>query len=109
MRFSNFFFETVETINGKRQSRRLRTSFIFLCGFSFIPLGIYLVVAHEMLFGVTLVILLAPCFLLYPIIRFFFFGGKDSVAAVVTTVVVEEVTKGVITNAIKNASEKNRK
>lgn len=109
MGFVNFFLETVETINGKKQFRRVKTSFILLCGFSFIPLGSYLFVAHEMMFGGTLVIFLAPCFLLYPIIRFFFFGGKDSVAAVVTTVVVEEVTKGIITDIIKDASEKNRK
>lgn len=91
MGFVNFFLETVETINGRKQSRRVKTSFILLFGFSFIPLGIYLFFAQEMMFGAALVTLLAPCFLLYPIIRFFFFGGKDSVAAVVTTVVVEEV------------------
>ncbi len=109
MGFVDFFLETVETINGRKQSRRVKTSFIVLCGFSFIPLGIYLFVAHEMMFGGTLVTLLAPCFLLYPIIRFFFFGGKDSVAAVVTTVVVEEVTKGVIKDIIRDASKENRK
>ena len=59
-----------------------------------------------MMFGGTLVTLLAPCFLLYPMIRFFFFGGKDSVAAVVTTVVVEEVTKGIIKDVLKDKSKK---
>ena len=108
MRISNIFLETVETINGKRQSRRLKTSFILLCGFSFIPLGLYLFIAHEMLFGATLVTLLAPCFLLYPIIRFFFFGGRDSVAAVVTTVVVEEIAKGVISDLAKDKSKKKK-
>jgi hypothetical protein len=98
-------FETVETINGKRKIRRVKTSFIMSCGISFIPLGLYLVIAHEMLFGATLVILFSPCFILYPIIRFFCFGGKDSVAAVVTTVVVEEVTK----SALKDAFSENKK
>ena len=98
-------FETIETFNGNRKIRRVKTSFIICCGILFIPLGLYLVIAHEMLFGVTFVILFAPCFILYPIIRFFCFGGKDSVAAVVTTVVVEEVTK----NALKNAFSENKK
>jgi len=109
MNFLDIFFETVETLNGKKQSKRIKTSFILLCGFSFIPLGIYLLVAHEMMLGGTLVTLLAPCFLIYPIIRFFFFGGKDSVAAVVTTVVVEEVTKGVIKDIVKDTTKENRK
>jgi hypothetical protein len=109
MNFLDIFFETVETLNGKKQSKRIKTSFILLCGFSFIPLGIYLLVAHEMMLGGTLVTLLAPCFLIYPIIRFFFFGGKDSVAAVVTTVVVEEVTKGVIKDIVTDTTKENRK
>ena len=101
-------FETVKTINGNREIRRLKTSIILLLGFSFIPIGIYLLVAFEMMLGATLIIFLSPCFLLYPIIRFFVSGGKDSVAAVVTTVVVEEVVKSQIKGAYKKSQEKKK-
>ena len=77
-------------------------------GLSFIPLGIYLIIEFEMLIGLALIILLSPCFLLYPIIRFFVFGGKDSVAAVVTTVVVEEVIKSKIKDTYKKSQKKKR-
>ena len=101
-------FETVKTINDNREIRRLKTSVILLVGLSFIPLGIYLIIEFEMLIGLALIILLSPCFLLYPIIRFFVFGGKDSVAAVVTTVVVEEVIKSKIKDAGKKSQNKKR-
>ena len=104
--FSEIFLETVETLNGRSRVRRVKTSFILVCGLSFMPLGVYLFIAYEMMFGGTLVMFLAPCFLIYPIIRFFFFGGKNSVAAVVTTVVVEEVTKGIIKDVLKDKSKK---
>ena len=89
--------ETVKTVNGKRAITRVRTSVILIVGFSVIPLGIYLLIAYEMLFGLTLILFFAPCFILYPLIRFFISGGKDSVAAVV----VEEVTKATIINQVK--------
>ena len=100
--------ETVKTINGNREIRRLKTSVILLVGLSFIPLGIYLLIEFDMFFGATLIIFLSPCFLLYPIIRFFVFGGKDSIAAVVTTVVVEEVTKSKIKDTYKKNQNKNK-
>ena len=100
--------ETVKTINGNREIRRVKTSVILLLGISFIPLGLYLLIKFEMFFGATLIIFLSPCFLLYPIIRFFVSGGKDSVAAVVTTVVVEEVIKSQIKGAYKKSQEKKR-
>tara|TARA_B100001063_G_C16287308_1_gene322129 strand:- start:81 stop:410 length:330 start_codon:yes stop_codon:yes gene_type:complete len=93
--------ETVKTVNGKRAITRVRTSVILIVGFSVIPLGIYLLIAYEMLFWLTLILFFAPCFILYPLIRFFISGGKDSVAAVVATVVVEEVTKATIMNQVK--------
>jgi len=108
MTMSEVFLETVETINGKKRFRRLKTSFILSCGFLFIPIGLYLVLAWEIMFGGTLVVLLAPCFLLYPAIRFFLFGGKDSVAAVVTTVVVEEITKAKIKDVFKERHDKRK-
>ena len=95
--------ETVKTLNEKQEIRRVKTSVILTLGVSFIPLGLYLLIKFEMLFGATLIILLAPCFLLYPIIRFFVSGGRDSVAAVVTTVVVEEVIKSQIKGAYKKS------
>jgi|TARA_B110000908_G_C9836901_1_gene263880 hypothetical protein len=100
--------ETVKTINGNREIRRLKTSVILLVGLSFIPLGIYLLIEFDMFFGATLIIFLSPCFLLYPIIRFFVFGGKDSIAAVVTTVVVEEVIKSKIKDTYKKNQNKNK-
>ena len=102
------FLETVKTLNGKQEIRRLKTSVILTLGFSFFPLGLYLLIKFEMMFGATLIIFLAPCFLLYPIIRFFVSGGKDSVAAVVTTVVVEEVLKSQIKGAYKNSQDKKK-
>ena len=93
--------ETVKTANEKREITRVKTSVILIVGFSFIPLGIYLLIAHEMLFGLTLILFFAPCFILYPLVRFFISGGKDSVVAVVATVVVEEVTKATIMNQVK--------
>ena len=101
-------FETVETINGNRKIRRVKTSFIVLCGISFLPLGIYLIL-NEIYFGATLIVLLAPCFILYPIIRFFCFGGKDSVAAVVTTVVVEELTKSTLKDVFSRNKKRRRR
>jgi hypothetical protein len=98
-------FETVKTINDNREIRRLKTSVILFVGLSFIPIGIYLFIEFEMLIGAALIILLSPCFLLYPIIRFFVFGGKDSVVAVVTMAVVEEVVK----SKIKDTSKKSGK
>ena len=108
MHISDIFCETIETLNGKRQVRRLRTPFILTCGVLFIPLGIFLF-SQEIYFGGTLVTFAAPCFLLYPAVRLIFFGGKDSVAGVITTVVIEEVTKAAITGAFKDKSRrKNR-
>ena len=108
MQLSDVFYETVKTLNGKRQVRRLKTSFILTCGILFIPLGIFLV-SQEIWFGATLVILAAPCFLIYPAVRLLFFGGKDSVAGVVTTVVIEEATKAMIKDSFKKRERKKRK
>ena len=98
-------YENIETINGKRKIRRIKTSFILLMSVLSFIIGIYLV-NNEILFGATLILFIFPCLLLYPLIRFFIFGGKDSVAGVVTTVIVEEVTKGVIRNVIQNKNKK---
>ena len=101
-------FETVKTINDKREIRRVKTSVILILGFSFIPLGLYLLIKYEMPLGAILILTLSPCFLLYPIIRFLVSGGKDSVAAVVTTVVVEEVIKSQLKSSYKKSQKKNK-
>lgn len=63
---------------------------------------------NQYMVGGFLVLTLAPCLLLYPLIRLLF-GGRDSVGAVITTAVVEEVVKGEIFNAIERSSRKKRR
>ena len=106
MKPENFVFEHAATFNGKARVRRVRTSLILTLGFAFIPLGIYLIFKGTLAGGFILMTL-APCFLLYPTIRFFF-GGKDSVAGVVTTVVVEEVTKSALMRSMDKSKTKKR-
>jgi hypothetical protein len=85
--------ETVEALNGTKITRLKSSLFYWAALISFVS-GIYLII-QKVMFGGVLIIILAPCFLLYPLIRFLF-GGKDSAAAVVATVVVEEVLKSEI-------------
>ena len=101
-------FETIETFNGSKKIRRLKTSVILIIGVLCLIFGIYLVIIEKFI-GITFILFLFPCFIIYPIIRFFLFGGKDSIAGVVTTVVVEEVTKGIITSAINKGNKKRRR
>lgn len=99
---SAWLYETVEAVTGRRVTR-LRSSIFYLGGLASFIVGILLIL-NEQLGGGGLVLFLAPCLLLYPVVRFLF-GGKDSVAAAVTTVVVEEVLK----NEIRKAANKKRK
>lgn len=99
-------YEIVETINGKRKIKRIKTSSILILSLLCLLSGIVLI-ANEIIFGATLVLFFFPCLLLYPLIRFFFFGGKDSIVGVVTTVVIEEVAKGVIADTISRKKKKN--
>ena len=101
-------FETVHTIKGNRLIRRIKTSFLVLCGFLCLPIGIYLLLYRGLIFGGTLVVFMAPCLLLYPAIRFFFFGGRDSIAAVVTTVIVEEVSKSAVKDFFKDSPNRKK-
>ena len=87
-------------------SNRLRASVVYWGALISVVLGIVLIV-NEVLAGGFLVLTLAPCLLLYPLIRFLF-GGKDSVAAAVTTVIVEELLKSEITKTIEKRSKKRR-
>jgi len=98
-------YETVKTINGKREIRRIKTSIIILAGLACFCLGVYLVI-QEIMLGGALILTVSPCLLLYPLIRFIFFGGNDSTAAVVTTVVVEEAAKYLLKESFKDKKKK---
>ena len=104
MRFERLIFEHAYTLNGRAPVRRVRTSLILILGLAFIPLGFYLISIRFPGSGIILMTL-APCFLLYPTIRFLF-GGKDSVAAAITTVVVEEVTKTALMGSLDKGKKK---
>ncbi len=104
MRLERLIFEHGETFNGAKSDRRVRTSLILTIGIAFVPLGIYLIF-NDVLAGGFILMTLAPCFLIYPTIRFFF-GGKDSVAAVVSTVVVEEITKHLLQRSFDKRKNK---
>lgn len=107
MRFEKLIFEHAYTFNGMTPVRRVRTSLILILGLAFFPLGFYLI-SNRFWGGGFIVMTLAPCFLLYPTIRFFF-GGKDSVAAVITTVVVEEVTKRALMGSFDKSKKKKQR
>lgn len=95
--------ETVKTLNGNTVTR-VKSSVFFWAAFVAFSVGVYLL-TQEIYVGASLIITLAPCLLLYPLIRLLF-GGKDSVAAVVTTVVVEEVVKSKVINALEKKKRK---
>ena len=95
--------ETVKTLNGNIVTR-VKSSVFFWAAFLAFAVGVYLL-TQEVYVGASLIITLAPCLLLYPLIRLLF-GGKDSVAAVVTTVVVEEVVKSKVINALEKKKRK---
>ena len=83
----------------------MKTPTILMTGVLSIILGFVLVIKYESTVGIFLILFVAPCLFLYPVIRFLFFGGKDSLAAVVTTVVTEEVIKA----TVKKKIEKHKK
>jgi hypothetical protein len=103
---SSWPYETVHMVTGNHVTRLRSTLFYWGAAASFIT-GIILL-SNELLVGGFLALTLAPCLLLYPLIRFLF-GGKDSIAAAVTTVVVEEVLKGEIQKAADKLSRKRRR
>lgn len=86
----------------------MRSSTIWLGALGSSVLGIILIVEHKIGFGLFLLLFLAPCLFLYPVIRSIFFGGRDSVAAAITTVLTEEVIKAGIKNKIENRHRKKR-
>ena len=106
---TNKFLEKVENMNTGEITTRFKTSFIITCGFLLIPTGFILFVIDSLylrILGVVLIIS-APGFLLYPLIRFLFFGGKDSIAVVSATVVAEQVLLGaLVASSTKNKDKK---
>ena len=105
---TSWFFETVETINGKKRIKRAKSYIFIWASIMCIPLGIYLIV-NKTFFGAFLVLTLCPFLLLYPLVRFLFFGGKDSFAAVVTTAVVEEGLKRMISDSFEKKTSNHKK
>ena len=101
----DIFFETVQSLNGKRIFERVKISIFIYSSFASLGIGIWMLI-DEILFGLFFVTVLFPCLLIYPLIRGIFFGGKDSAAAVVTTVIVEEVTKAGIRYAVDKHQKK---
>lgn len=83
---------------------RLRSSLFYWSGLVAFISGIVLL-GKDVMAGGFLVLTLAPCLLLYPLIRFLF-GGNGGVVPAITTVVVEEVLKH---NAIERLSGKARR
>jgi hypothetical protein len=95
-------YETVEALNGKSVTR-IKSSLFYWGAVLSLFIGFYFI-AQKITLGGSLILFLAPCLLLYPLVRFLF-GGKDSAVAVVTTAVVEEVLKA----ELKNMSNKKKR
>ncbi len=74
--------ETVVSIEGKDVTR-IRSSAFYLSGVASIVLGVILV-ANEVYIGLTLILVVAPFVLMYPLIRALMLG-KDSIGVVLVT------------------------
>lgn len=99
-------FEEFQTLDGSFE-KRLRSSLFYWGGLIAFIAGIALL-SNNVAAGGSLAITLAPCFLLYPLIRFLF-GGKGGVVPAITTVIVEEVLKHQIFKALDRPSRKKRR
>ncbi len=99
-------YETVESLNGNKVTH-LKSSLFYWGGLISIAVGIYLI-TEENRIGGFLVLTLAPCLLLYPLVRFFI-GGKDSIGGVIATVVVEEVLKHKIENRLTKKGKQRKR
>jgi len=99
-------FEVVRAENEEGVTR-LRVSFFLLASLISLTAGIVLL-SREYMAGGFLVLTLAPCLFLYPLVRFFF-GGKDSIGAAVTTAIVEEVLKGERLKAADKSSKRRKR
>ena len=96
-------YETVRALNGNYVTRP-RSSLFYWGALVALIAGIVLL-SNGSFVGGFLILTVAPCLLLYPLVRFLF-GGKDSAVAVVTTVVVEEVLKNEFFKAVDRSSRK---
>ena len=99
-------YETFAGTNNGRPVTRLRTSFFVWTALAAFAAGLALFGQNSSV-GFTLSLVLAPCLLLYPVVRAIF-GGRDSLRAAATTVVVEEVLKRGIINAVDKRTSKRR-
>ena len=99
-------YETILAFSGNYVTR-IKSSIFYWGALLSFGSGVTLLYQEYMLGG-FFVLTLAPCLLLYPLIRLLF-GGRDSVGAVVTTAVVEEITKGEISNAIERSKRKKQR
>ena len=100
-----WIFETVCAPSGNYVTR-LKSSLFYWGAVAVLAIGIFLL-SREVFVGAILVLTLAPCLLIYPLIRFFF-GGKDSLAAAVITFVVEEFLKREIGKAADRSTNRKR-
>ncbi len=98
-------YETFRSMEGG-STNRLRSS-VFYWGVLISLIAGIALVSNEVLAGGFLVLTLAPCLFLYPLIRFLF-GGKDSVGAAITTVIAEELLKREIIKATEKISKSKR-
>lgn len=103
---SRWSYETVRVFSGNYVTRLRSALFYWTALLSFITGSVLLY--HDFMVGGFLVLTLAPCLLLYPLIRFLF-GGKDSVGAVVTTAIAEEILKGEILKASEKSSRRKKR
>jgi ABC-type branched-subunit amino acid transport system permease subunit len=96
-------FEELENLYGKK-IRRIKSSVFYVAGLFAIAVGVFLLVNDKRI-GIAMILTLAPCLFLYPLVRFFL-GGRDSVFGVIATFIIEEVLKAKISSALKNRSSK---
>lgn len=97
-------YETFAGANNGRPVTRLRTSVFVWAALAALGAGLVLFGQNSYV-GLTLSLVLAPCLLLYPVVRAVF-GGRDSLRAAVITVVVEEVLKRGIINVVEKRTSK---
>jgi hypothetical protein len=100
--------EPRKPIPAKKEREPIGTDIFMWGAFISFCIGLYAIIGLEKLWGLTLILTVTPCLLLYPLVRFLF-GGKDSIGAAVVTFIAEEYLKSRITNAIKKSNEKRNK
>lgn len=102
---SSAIYEEVDTLFGGRV-RRVRTSILLTLLLLSVILGFALIATEYTTPGAILLTTIAPCCLLYPVVRAILFMGKDSFLAVIVTFVIEELLKHKIKKKMQNIEEK---